>query len=342
MEICYTLYMNFQQFPLIHEILNEEKLKPDSVLDGDKLVCADDKGEKYVLKECRGEEERVYTEVFPKIKSASLKFKVLKLPQHKKVIKKAVGDEDDRKEFKFILIKYYQGTYYNKSWNEYYPEALGGRGVDLEMAGKSVTLLKDFSFIDIKELGEFNLIEFDFQKWKAQNLPLMKQHLVQKKIVSEDQMTKAEKILNKEELFSNSKKILTNGDFYPRNFIQLQDGEVVVIDWEGRIDYELDIAVKDRTEKLRGQRNSFINYVENHAAFLFVHMWGNYHFGREFIKKTSKEFKLSTRDLQAALIIKALEQSFLWKDIPQTHLAVDQAQIFVNALSRQYVEDLMG
>lgn len=334
--------MDFQQFPLIHKILNEEKLKPESVLNGGKLVCVDERGEKYVLKECRGVEEGVFAEVFPKIKGASLKFKVLRMPQYKKVIKKVVEDGNNKKEFKFILIKYYQGTYYNKSWNEYYPESLGGRGVDLEMVDKSVTLLKDFSLIDIEELSEFDLLEFDFQKWKAQNLPLMKEHLVQKKIISEDQMLKAEKILNKEGFFSNSKKILTNGDFYPRNFIQLENGQVVVVDWEGRIDYELDIAVKDGTEKLRGQRNSFINYVENHAAFLFVHMWGNYHFGREFIKKISKEFKLSTRDLQAALIIKALEQSFLWKDIPQTHLAVDQAQIFVNALSRQYVEDLVS
>jgi hypothetical protein len=333
--------MNFKQFPLIHEVLNEEKLKPESVLDEDKLICVDDKGEKYVFKECRGEEEKVFAKVFPKIRSLNLKFEVLKLPQHKTVVKKVVGDKENQKEFKFILIKYYEGTYYNKSWNEYYPESLGGRGVDIEIVDKSVRLLKDFSLINTEKLSEFNLLEFDFDRWKAKNLPLMKQHLLQKKVISEDQISKTEEILNKEGLFSGSKRVLTNGDFYPRNFIQPPSGKVVVIDWEGRIDYELDIPIKEGSEKLRGQRNAFINYIENHAAFLFVHMWGNYEFRREFIKKVSKEFELSVENLQAALIIKALEQSFLWKDIPHTHLAVDQIQILIDALNKRYVEDML-
>lgn len=266
----------------------------------------------------------------------------MELPQHKKIVRKVIGEEKSQEEFKFILINYYQGTYYNKSWNEYYPESLGGRGVDIGLADKSVKLIKDFSLINTKDLSEFDLLEFDFDRWKNENLPLMKRQLLQKGVISIKQISEAEKILNADGLFSGSEKILTNGDFYPRNFIELSNGKVVVVDWEGRVDYELDIPVKNGSEKLKGQRNAFINYIENHVAFLFVHMWGNYEFKRNFIKNASEEFNLSARDLQAALIIKALEQSFLWKDIDRaTHLAVDQAQIFIDALNERYIEDVL-
>ena len=76
--------MNFKQFPLIHEILVEENLKPVDVLD-DKLVCVDESGSKYVFKECRGVEDLVFTKVFPKIQSLNLSFSTLELPKHKKL-----------------------------------------------------------------------------------------------------------------------------------------------------------------------------------------------------------------------------------------------------------------
>ena len=333
--------MNFKQFPLIHEILVEENLKPVDVLD-DKLVCVDESGSKYVFKECRGVEDLVFTKVFSKIQSLNLSFSTLELPKHKKIIKKIVGEEPNQQELKFILINFYEGKLYNKFWNEYYPESLGGRGVEEDFATKSVELLKDFSLVDAQELSEFNLLTFNIETWKTQNLPLMVQGLLQKKILSEKQVEKINNILSSDGLFAHSKKILTNGDFYPRNFIELANGKIVVIDWEGRIDYEQSIKVGENNEVFKGQRNAFINYVENHVAFLYVHMWGNYTFRRSFLNKASQSFDLLSSDLQAALIIKAMEQSYLWKDAQFSHLAVDQAQILIDSLDIKYVKDMIS
>jgi len=334
--------MNFKQFPLIHEVLVEEGLKPIDVLGGNKLVCSDTFGSKFVLKECRGMEENIFTNVFPKIQKSAHAFEILELPKHKKVIKKVVGKDNNQQEFKYILINYYEGKFYNKSWNEYYPDSLGGRGVGDDLAIKSVGLVKDFSLINVESLSELGLLEFDFERWKAKNFPLMEKGLLEKKVLSEKQIERIENILTVEGLFSKSKKILTNGDFYPRNFIELENGKVVVIDWEGRVDYERDIQVEGVPETFQGQRNVFINYIENHVAFLFVHMWGNYSFRRKLLKKAAETFALSTSDLQVALIIKAMEQSFLWKDIAATHLTIDQAQILVNSLDIQYVKDMVS
>lgn len=333
--------MNFNQFPLVYEVLIDEDLKPIHVLD-DKLVCTDKTGNKYVLKECRGVEDVVFAQVFPKIKSLNLSFNTLQLPKHKKIIKKIVGEEPNQQELKFILINFYEGKLYNKFWNEYYPESLGGRGVEEDFATKSVELLKDFSLVDVQELSEFDLLTFNIDTWKIQNLPLMEQGLLQKKILSEKQVEKIRDILKSDGIFTQSNMILTNGDFYPRNFIELADGKIVVIDWEGRIDYEQPIKSGENSEVFKGQRNALINYIENHVAFLFVHMWGNYTYRRSFLKKASHSFELSSSNLQAALIIKAMEQSYLWKDTQLSHLAVDQAQILIDSLDIRYVEDMIS
>ena len=95
------------------------------------------------------------------------------------------------------------------------------------------------------------------------------------------------------------------------------------------------------SEKVTGWRNAFVNYLENHAAFLFVHMWGNYAFGKKLTKQLVERFKIEPRNLQAALLIKAMEQAYLWRGIWPT-LPVDQAQILVNALDEQYIKDLIS
>jgi len=170
----------------------------------------------------------------------------------------------------------------------------------------------------------------------------MKQGLLQKKILSEEQVEKIKNILNSDGIFTHSNMILTNGDFYPRNFIELADGKIVVVDWEGRIDYKQPIQVGDNNKVFKGQRNAFVNYIENHVAFLFVHMWGNYSYRRSFLKKASDSFELSSSDLQAALIIKAMEQSYSWKDTKLSYLAVDQAQILIDSLDIRYIEDMIS
>jgi len=76
--------MNFKQFPLIYDLLIDEDLKPVDVLD-DKLVCIDKSGDKYVLKECRGVEDLVFGQVFPKIQSLNLPFNTLQFQSVKRL-----------------------------------------------------------------------------------------------------------------------------------------------------------------------------------------------------------------------------------------------------------------
>lgn len=332
--------MKFSDVPVVFKILNEEGLIPVQTID-DKLVVTNSEGTKYLFKENRGEEEKIFTVVFPEIRKQGLDFKVLVLPDILKVVGGVFKEGEKKKTDKFLILNFYEGESYNKKWNEFYPDGLGGRSVDPGLAEKMVGLLGDFAKIDLSGLRGCNLSEFDLETWRSRQFLLMRDKLIHKKIFSENHLRRVERALSDATLFNKSRKIITNGDFYPRNFIELKDGKMVVVDWEGRTDYEEDLKIGEVTEKVIGWRNAFVNYLENHAAFLFVHMWGNYAFGRKLMKRLIQDFGVEAKNIQAALLIKAMEQAYLWRD-NMTHLPVDQAQILVNALDEQYINDLIS
>lgn len=326
--------MDFKQLPIIYKTLIASGLEPVKIVSKSYPLCRDTEGNQYFMKDCRGTEDKIFTKVFPEIKKMNLDFKVLVLPEKLEIANKDVMPKASNQ---FIFIKYYDGNKFNKIWDEKTPVGYGGRGIDLGFSEKVIDLMKDFSSIDTKKLKKFKLPTFDFIKWKSHNLKYISKKLVSEKIITKDQVKRMTDILNQPDIFIKSRMILTNGDFYPRNFIELKKGRIVVLDWEGREDYK----IKINNKKISGQRNTLINYTENHVAFFFVHMWGNDRIQKEFLKNASAEFKLSTKNLQAALIIKSLEQSLLFLRGSQ-YLAVRQAEIFVNALDKQYVKDLIS
>ena len=329
--------MNLTDLPVVYKILQDEQLTPEATIENDKVVCSDTSGNKYIVKDCRGIEEKIFTEVFPAIKSMNLSFQILELPEHLKV--RSVVDKQGKESKKFIIIKFYEGTYFNEMWNELSALGYGGRSVDLNFSDKVVDLLEDFASIEVDNLIPYNLLTFNLDRWKTHNSPIEFKHFIENGILTDEQLRKGLTILNSPSLFQKSKMILTNGDFYPRNFIELSNGKTVVIDWEGRIDYEDTFSLNGNTEKFTGQRNALINYIENHLAFFFVHMWGNDPLQKAVLKKATKRFNLSVDDIQAALIIKSLEQTHHFS---KSFLALRQAEIFINALNQQYIKDLLN
>lgn len=261
--------------------------------------------------------ERVFfTSVFPAIRLQKLPFSTLQLPEFRSI---ASGNQN------YIFINYYEGNNYNSAWNEISSVGYGGRGIVPDFASRVVGVVKDFSMVDPKSLASFNLSMFNFDAWLQDNLPLIAEPLIRRDIVNDDHIKSVRKLLSDQDLFSHSRVVLTNGDFYPRNFIDYPGNKVVVIDWEGRKDYVGD------------QRNVFFNYIENHIAFFFAHMWGNYAFQRRLLREAAETFSLRARDVQAAVIIKSLEQSLIWPN----DLARRQAETLVHALDISFIDDLL-
>ena len=260
----------------IPEILveNELKLVPSEVGVG-KAVGENASGERFFIKKSSNVEKIVYTNVLPAIKKQKLRFQVLQLPELVTIVGKNFDQTGLSEQQDFIITKYINGFRFNDRWDETSTLGYGGRGIDSNFATKTVDLVTDLSLIDTSLLNMLALPTFDFSNWKKQNLPFLSDILIKRKIINPEHIDKILLILSSNSLFENSRIILTNGDFYPRNFIELPNGKVAIVDWEGRQDYTFVDKNVDSGQKVVDQRNTFINFIENHLAFFYIHMWGN-------------------------------------------------------------------
>lgn len=312
--------MEFSEYPALHKVLVTEGLTPLDTLDSDKLLCGSARyGGKIVVKEARGMEETIYADVLPAIQSTTSTFKCLTLP----VCHKVVGVNHGGKHHSYLLLKFYEGVNFNQKWDESLPEGFGGRGVEIDMVDKSIQLLSDFKTIDIKQVSRHKVPSFHFQTWLDEELLPITKSLIEANVLTSRQASKVKKILNSPGLFNGSVQVFTNGDFYPRNFIQMSDGKIVVVDWEVRRD--------------QLYRNAPINFLENHLAFLYVHMWGNISFQRKLLALGVQTFNLTKKNFQASILIRSLEQAALWLPYLESgsHLTLGQIQILINSLDLQ-------
>lgn len=316
--------------PYLYKILIKKGFRPISSDVGmRKTMWIDTNNNQFIVKYRSNTEKTIYNEVLPFIREQNYTFKVLQFPELANVILKNSDNNRPHKQIDLLFIKYIDGANFNNRWDEISNFGHGGRGLDTNFAKKIVGLLGDLSLINFSLLAKFNLSTFDFNIWKSQNFPFLSKILIKRGFMRKDNANKALQILSTTSLFNNSKMIFTNGDFYPRNLIELKNGKIVIVDWEGRKDYEV--------EGLVDQRNAFINYIENHVAFFFIHMWGNPLFQRILIKETGQKFDLTAENLQAAILIKTLEQSTIWPD----EVALHQIEIFNKALDINFIRYLL-
>lgn len=312
--------------PFLFEVLRQENLKPAPLfIESVKIVCEDANGNRFLMKQSRGTEGVIFAEAFPIIKEQNLPFRRLKLPEYRNIVPRDFIQDEVARHEEYILINFYDGTTFNDKWNEISAQGYGGRGLSPAFADKVLDLLDDLSLIDVSSITQLGLPTFNFVSWKNKNFPFMAEVITKREILNTQQIQYAETLMANPHLFEDSKTIFTNGDFYPRNIIELPNDKIVIIDWEGRQDYDND------------QRTAPISVLENQIAFFFIHMWGNYAFQKRLIKGAVEKFEITAENLQAAILIKSLEQTIIWPD----DLARRQAEIFTNALDINYIKDLM-
>jgi hypothetical protein len=269
------------------------------------------KNENKFIKKARGQECAVYEVIRDLAKRYNKKFKILKLPEPTKI----------RPKENQIILPCYQGRKYKDSWEEIYGGALMGLELSREIPG----VIYDFSKIDVNlieadsRINKIPKFKFDYDKWK-QFFNQVVPHFLEKQLISENDLKKAEAILAGE---FTSNFIFNNGDFYPRNFIK-QDSKIIVVDWQTWDE---------------NYRACLIDYWENVFAFCFVHMWSNPLWQLEYLKSAQRYFNFTIDNLQKALIIKSFDQANFW--FGNNNLCIGQLRIFKNALNTEFIHYLL-
>ncbi len=244
------------------------------------------------------EEFLVCTELLPAIrKRYATTFALLEIPE-------VLRSDGSVGQHGTVYFRDYGGETYNARWSEHN----GGAALGTELSSEMVRLLEDFQRIDVDWLPSLHPIgesakasAFDLQGWLLSFQQQETQALSMG--ISANEFAQAEEFIRAG--FQFPCRIVSNGDFYPRNLIKLP-GRMVVVDWG----------------YWTGYRACFVDYIVNVAAFAFIHMWGNGLWQKEFVRHLRETFDIKVDDLRKAILIKSFEQARFWQQgAPQFVLA---------------------
>jgi len=262
------------------------------------------------------EEFLVCTELLPAIRERyGTTFELLEIPE---VLRsdRSVG------EYGTVYFRDYDGEKYNGRWSEQPGEHIGGCALGTELSSEMVQLLKDLQEIDVDWLLSQHPVgksvqrsAFDLQGWL---LSFQKQKTLARSMgISDNESTQAKEFISGG--FKLTSRIVSNGDFYPRNLIKLPN-RVALVDWG----------------YWPGYRACFVDYLVNVGAFAFIHMWGNGLWQKEFVRRLRETFDIKLDDLRKAILIKSFEQAMFWTALPQL------AQVQVNLFKMVLKDEVFG
>jgi hypothetical protein len=216
-----------------------------------------------------------------------------------------------------IYFQHYGEQRYNDKWNE----QDGGSLLGTELSSEMVDLLEDLQTVDIDWLLSQHSVgrtvrqsAFDLLGW------LLSFRERESRAISMGipavELAQAEEFVKSG--FQSKHRIVSNGDFYPRNLIKLPH-RMALVDWG----------------YWPGYRACFVDYLANVAVFAFIHMWGNRLWQREFVRHFRETFGITLDDLRKAVLIKSFEQALFFQECGRPDLVPPQVNHFRMALRNE-------
>jgi aminoglycoside phosphotransferase (APT) family kinase protein len=313
--------------PKLPWLLDHLKLKPVDAVKWNVLVCqrtdapeGDDQAaqEQLVLK--YGEDSR-------KQKSMSYEVKLLRgiLPdidqaEFERLVLPEYVDDGVFQGLQWVLTKYIKGKMLVYDWSElsFKSDYLGGKAIGLEVAEYAVDVLRDLRTVDAEGLPEY-VRRFKFEDWRNM-FAERSQELIERQQLTAETVAEAKKLFDQLPAYRYDGNMFTNGDFYPRNFIMLNQGQIAVADWVGGVDPW--------------------TFVAMHAWLM---MWNNPEWQASYIKGLTKHFPIDIEEMQAALLVRSFDNIYRWRKDSEESIGLARSQMvsyFHQSLSADYVREL--
>ncbi len=257
-------------------------------------------------------ETKILHEVLPSINSSE--FDRLVMPE--------LMGSGETGNLRWILTQFISGTPLVHQWSElnFKPEILGGKGMDEEIAGMSVDVLRDLRMVDISDMPEF-VRRFTFAKW-FEGFRVHSQQLIEQGLMEQNAIDQAIQLFDNEKVKRYEGSMFTNGDFYPRNFIMLPEGRIAVVDWVGGVDpWE---------------------FVAMHCWLM---MWGNPAWQARYMQELKNHFPVDEEEMQVGLLVKSFDLVWHWRDEPEMNIGFARTQMlsyFRSCLDLDYVRQIFG
>jgi hypothetical protein len=243
----------------------------------------------YLKRAGSAEEFLVCTELLPAIRERyGTTFALLEIPE-------VLRSDRNAEPHGIVYFRDYDGEKYNARWDE----GNGGSLLGAELSSEMVQIIGDLQTVDVGWLLSVHSVgekvqqsAFDLQGWLSSFRE--RRTLALSMGISGIEFTQAEETISGG--FQLKRRIVSNGDFYPRNLIKLPN-RMVLVDWG----------------YWTGYRVCFVDYLVNIAAFAFIHMWGNALWQRQFVRRLREALDVKLDDLRNAVLIKSFEQAIFWR-----------------------------
>jgi len=257
-------------------------------------------------------ETRVMVEVLPTLDQSA--FERLVLPEHV-----ASGTHAD---LRYILVKHIPGHPLVYEWSElnFKPDLLGGKHLDPALAPAVVGVFRDLRLVDITGLPKF-VRRFKFDEW-LEGFRQKSETLVAQGLMERSTIEAADALFSSKTVSRYEGSMFTNGDFYPRNYIMLPEGKIAVVDWVGGVDP-----------------------WEFVTMYGWLMMWGNPAWQQAYFAEIRKHFPIDHAEMQVGLLVKAFDQIYRWRDMPEEHIGFARTQMlayFHLGLDVDYVRQLFA
>lgn len=217
-----------------------------------------------------------------------------------------------------LTLPYYDGETFNEKWNE----SNGGSLLGLDLAKDIVEVIKDLSLVDTKQfinnktLATTSKFIFEHQEARTYYTGIADKFL-KASLIDSETYKKVIKLLSYKQ---TSNLILSNGDFYARNFIKLPNTRLLLIDWESWGDYTSPFYM--------------IDHSENVAAVFYAHMWGNPAWQKKYVEELQILFDFDQAGFQKGIIIKTLGLANFWySELEENNLTKDQLKLLTRTLT---------
>lgn len=301
--------------PLVPELLEHLKLRLVDAVKWNVLTCvaadATDSQPAFIIKfgsdrrkaESIDYEARVMRDVLPSLDESM--FERLALPEY---LSDGVFEG-----VHWMKMRYVSGRHLVFEWSElnFKPAILGGRGLGAETAVMAVDVLRDLRLIEIGALPAF-VRRFKFDDW-LDSFRLKSETLITQGLFDRVTVEEALRLFMAKSVSRYEGSMFTNGDFYPRNFILLEDGHIAVTDWVGGVDP-----------------------WEFVAMYAWLLMWGNPEWQATYMAAIKAHFPIDEAELQIGLLVKAFEQVYRWREMPEEHVGFARTQML--AYFKQFLE----
>lgn len=272
-----------------------------------KTNVATSNGVKYILKRVDNNTLVAHRDILKTLESVA--FARLVLPKF--------VDAGTVESSQWLVLEYLEGDDYHSRWNEHMPEISGGRAINLSSVDTFLDLVEDLIGIDVSTYLSTEVKKLDpsaiLNQFESSSIGLL-----EKNWITLNQLSKARELIDNFTKSLDNTFQISNGDFQFRNFIDLADGKIGLVDWEGcRLSpFEL----------------------EHMIAYQWILMWNNSMWQKKLIQEAKQRFSLDKVRFQCTLLFDALNQAAGWSN--DLYLGRIQIDYFINSLNQNYIDFL--